>query len=259
MIILTIMTHQDRLSALINRFSITVTPTAPDQSNFLVLKNRETDELTRALFSPTGGKDLVQAENETTAFCAKAEWGGNSNPLLQTLAAHIELKFESVPDVAELAQILISESREPRCGSRAVVNRLGEILLVRMLRQQLNQGMTTPGLLGGLADQRLSRAIVAMHEHPGKAWTNEILADLAGLSVSRFYQLFRLLVGMPPMVYLRNWRMGLVRQDIERGEQIQRIARRYGYRSSEALTRAFSKAYGIKPTEHRKRTLRFSN
>ncbi len=41
--------------------------------------------------------------------------------------------------------------------------------------------------------------------------------------------------------------MTLARQDIQRGERVQAVARRYGYGSPEALSRAFSRQFDINP------------
>ena len=47
--------------------------------------------------------------------------------------------------------------------------------------------------------------------------------------------------------HLRRWRMTLARQDIQRGDRVQTVARRYGYGSPEALSRAFSRQFDINP------------
>jgi AraC-like DNA-binding protein len=75
---------------------------------------------------------------------------------------------------------------------------------------------------------------------------------MAGLSNSRFSQLFNQQVGQTAQSYLRHWRMILASQDIERGDRIQTIASRYGYGSSEALGRAFQRQFGTNPIAHRK-------
>lgn len=139
-----------------------------------------------------------------------------------------------------------------RCGSASVLNRLGEVLIVRMMREAIAEGSATPGVLGGLADSRLSRAIVAIHEKPGHAWRIEDLAEIAGLSRSRFAEVFSKAVGETPLSYLRHWRLALARQDIKRGNRIQAVARRYGYASGEALNHAIRKRFGVSPTALRK-------
>ena len=79
-----------------------------------------------------------------------------------------------------LARLLKTEAEAQRCGVSGVLNRLGEVLMIRILRQQLERGATAPGLLNGLADSRLSRAIVSMHETPGKIGRMETLPQLQG-------------------------------------------------------------------------------
>ena len=127
--------------------------------------------------------------------------------------------------------------------------------MIRILRMQIERGSTEAGLIAGLANAKISRAIVAMHDDPGRAWHNDDLAALSGMSLSRFCDVFRNLVGQTPQSYLRHWRMILARQDLDGGARVQSVARRYGYTSPEALTRAFQREYGQSPSEL-KRTLR---
>jgi AraC-like DNA-binding protein len=48
--------------------------------------------------------------------------------------------------------------------------------------------------------------------------------------------------------------MTLARQDLDHGDRVQAVARRYGYASSEALARAFQRQHGVNPLAVRKRT-----
>lgn len=240
-------TRTDRLSALVSRFEIEVSPTQPREANLVICHSASSDSANKVLFSPAGrlpqGVDL----DVHILFSARAYWGGEDNPLVAALPQHIEVDIREDIEMQSLAMLLISESRQQRCGSKSVINRLGEILLVRLLRAQLSAGTSDVGLLGGLADPRLSSAIVAMHEHPGQHWRIEQLAEIAGLSTSRFADRFSKTVGQTPMTYLRHWRMVLARQDVEQGERIQTVANRYGYASSEAMSRAFKRHYGSSP------------
>ena len=70
---------------------------------------------------------------------------------------------------------------------------------------------------------------------------------IAGLSLSRFAELFRSRLNETPQAYLRRWRMTLARQDIARGDRIKAISRRYGYASSEAFAKAFHRQFGGNP------------
>ncbi len=239
----------DRLSALVSRFELNVIANA-NSANLAIFSGSERGSLDRVVFYPHGVINQSELdERGAPVFLALTEWGGRQNPLLTALPSRIELDLSDDSDLLGLARLLVAEYSEPRCGSSTVLGRLGEVLLIRLFRKQIERGKANVGLLGGLADARLSRAIVAMHDSPGHGWSNELLADEAGLSLSRFTDHFAKTVGQPPMSYLRQWRMLLARQDIERGDRVQSVASRYGYNSSEALTRAFRKTYGLSPRQ----------
>ncbi len=229
------------------RFTLSVMPAEPRDSNLLILECRQ-----------TGARNLVLAPGNWTKespgiskiilFSARMEWGGAGNPLLATLPGIVEMPVSRESELNPLVEVLLSEYAEQRCGFASVLSRLGEVLIVRLLRLSIEQGASARGALGGLADPRLSRAIVAIHEAPGRRWRNGDLAEIAGLSRSRFLELFRAAVGMTPAVYLRKWRLTLARQDIARGERIGAVAWRYCYASSEAFGRAFRREFRESPT-----------
>lgn len=239
----------DRLSAIISRFELEVVPTAAAAANLLLYRQTDSGTPQRLVFTTTPGQARVQCN---ACFTACVSWGGASNPLLSALPSIIELAIDHDADMIALAQLLITESERPRCGSRTVLGKLAEVLLVKLLRHQMEHGQTSTGLLAGLGDKRLSRAIIAVHEQPGQHWNNNELAQVAGLSVSRFVELFGQIVGQTPMSYVRHWRMILARQDIERGDRIQLVAQRYGYASGEALARAFRREHHVNPTQLRR-------
>lgn len=238
----------DRLSALVSRFEIDVVPEAHGMANLVICQRAQSTLPERILFAPVGILTDVDFNAEDAVFLAKANWGGSENPLLTALPDRITVDIEDNSELQSLSSLLIIENGQQRCGVGSVINRLGEVLLVLLLRAQLSLGATDTGLLGGLADKRLSPAIVAMHERPGEPWRIEQLAEISGLSVSRFADRFTTTVGQTPMSYLRRWRMILARRDVEQGERIQIVATRYGYTSSEAMSRAFRRHFGAKPT-----------
>lgn len=246
------MTQFDRLSSLMSRFKLQVTPSDWTSGHLFVTANKNNGQPSKVILSPSGDKTIAISPQETPMFSACVDWGGGSNPLFQALPDTLELDLATDLQTASLVLLLKAENDAQRCGSESVLNRLGEILIVRLMRLQIERGDAKAGLFGGLSDPRLSRAIVAIHENPGKHWRNQDLADVAGLSLSRFAELFQSIVGETPIGYLRRWRLILARQDIGGGSRIQETARRYGYNSSEALSRAFSKQFGETPIEVRK-------
>lgn len=238
----------DRLTTLIDRFKLTVAPAPLDQATLLVLGHGDGTPA-RVVFLPTG--ETAAVDEKTVLFAAHVDWNGPTNPLVAALPPQIEINLGQDPDTIGLITLMLSEMTSQRCGVGSVLNRLGEVLIVRILRRQIEAGSTRPGLLAGLSDPRLSRAIVAMHDRPGHNWRNEDLAQVAGLSLSRFAELFLETVGETPAAYLRRWRLVLARQDVKKGDRIDAVARRYGFSSPEGFTRAFKKRYGMTPISQR--------
>lgn len=242
----------DRLSSLISRFELIVQPTDSAIADLYVYANSNSNTPSRVILSPNSAIVPPLNADESVVFKADVEWGGQSNPLFQALPNVLELDLTQDPETAAITALLKTESDAKRCGSSSVLARLSEILIVRLMRVQIERGNLEVGLFGGLNDPRISRAIVSIHDNPAKAWTNLELANVAGLSLSRFSEVFTKIVQETPNGYLRRWRLILARQDVIAGKRVQDIALQYGYKSGEALSRAFHKQFGDTPTNIRK-------
>ncbi|HTM76479.1 MAG TPA: AraC family transcriptional regulator [Devosia sp.] len=152
--------------------------------------------------------------------------------------------------LATLVQLIRSEAQDDRPARDMILERLLQVLLIEALRSA-SDGISSSGLLRGLADGRLAIAIRRMHEGPGNAWTVEALANEAALSRSVFFDRFRKEVGMPPMAYLLSWRMALAKSLLRRREGgITEIAERVGYGSASAFSVAFTRFVGTPPTRY---------
>lgn len=242
--------RHDRLSALITRFDLRVARVPLGLGNMAVFGDPETGVPGRVEIRTRGGAPASGPAEVPLAACL-IDWGGVTNPLMAALPAVVSLPIRDV-ETRALLDLFLAEAGAQRCGSDKVLERLAEVLVIRLMRQQIERGAAEPGVLAGLADPRLSRVISALHEDPGRVWTNADLAAVAGMSLSRFADAFRATVGETPQCYLRRWRMTLARQDMDRGARVQTVARRYGYASSEALARAFHRQFGVNPTDLRR-------
>jgi AraC-like DNA-binding protein len=154
------------------------------------------------------------------------------------------------PRLTALMQLVHGETRARRPARDLVLERLLEVLLIEALR---SGGETTsaPGLARGLADDRLSAALCALHARPGFPWTVSKLAAEAALSRSAFFARFTRTVGLPPMEYLLAWRMALARRLLNAHELgMDQIAERVGYSSASSFTVAFARHVGISPARY---------
>jgi AraC-like DNA-binding protein len=236
----------DRLNALMERFEMDIEPAAPEAANLLILG----DEVGQPCHVVLRGQPDGRC-GDRVVFAARVSWGGIANPLMQALPAAVEMPLKDSPELVGLIAFLQAEIEGNHCGGPTVQRRLGEVLMVRLLRHQISRGSTEPGVLAGLSDLRVARALVAIHDRPGHGWTNADLAQEAGLSLSRFSELFAAAVGMTPMAYLRHWRLTVAHQDLVRGDRVEQVARRYGYGSGEGFSRAFRARFGVNPVAMR--------
>ena len=129
------------------------------------------------------------------------------------------------------------------------MNRLCELLLIHLFRYLMNSESAPTGLLAGLADKRLAKAITAIHEQPAEAWTLDRMADAAGMSRARFAAAFRGTVGCTPGAYLSVWRINLACKYLRQGKPVAWTADAVGYGSATALARAFRANTGQSPAE----------
>ncbi len=149
--------------------------------------------------------------------------------------------------LAQLVRMVGEESSDPKPGSDFMLSRLVELLLAEAMRSA-TAGTAPAGLLRGLGDERLARALKEMHAQVDRPWTVGELAQAAALSRSAFFERFTRIVGAAPMEYLLAWRMALAKELLRRdGMSVSDVAERVGYGSASAFSVAFSKHTGQPP------------
>ena len=175
----------------------------------------------------------------------------NEDMLMELLPqlVHIAAGDASSERLRSLLTMNEREFRHPGPGSEFVIARLMELILVEILRTPASRvGAEHTGLLAGLADPTVSRALSAMHADVAHDWTVAALARLCAVSRSSFATRFRAVVGKGPIEYLLRWRMALAKDELRRGElSIGEIALAIGFQSSSAFNTAFSRAVGRSP------------
>lgn len=155
--------------------------------------------------------------------------------------------------LSQLVRMVAEESSGPQPGSEFMLSRLVELLLIEAMRST-TAGSAPPGLLRGLGDERLARALKQMHARIDRPWTVDELARVAALSRSTFFERFTRTVGVAPMEYLLAWRMEVAKDLLRRGElRSAQIAERVGYGSSSAFSVAFHRYAGQSPSRYARR------
>lgn len=161
--------------------------------------------------------------------------------------------------LATLVQLVMNESRARWPGREVILAHLMEVLLIEALRSTAeknadkdSENLAAPGLLRGLADDRLAAALRCMHDDMARAWTVAELAQQSALSRSAFFERFSRAVGVAPMEYLLAWRMACAKDLLRRkeGGGIAAVAGRVGYGSASAFSVAFARHVGMPPARY---------
>ncbi len=205
---------------------------------------------------PSSHSFSIDSQQEVDLVCAALDLGEHSgNPLAQALPGVLLLPLDELPGLHPTLELLFAEAEQVRCGRQAAIDRLFEYLLILLLRHVLDRQQASVGLLAGLADKRLAKAIVVMHNEPQRNWSLEGLAEAAGMSRARFAVHFREIMGTTPGEYLTQWRIGLAQVLLKKGRPVALVADEVGYGSMAALSRAFKAHVGLTPVAWRKRSL----
>jgi AraC-like DNA-binding protein len=202
------------------------------------------------LFYPRPCRHHFRADRDTGAelVCARIEFGtGVQNPLIQTLPELLIVSLASVRELSPTVELLFTEAFAENPGREAALDHLTEYALVLLLRAAIKNHLIQGGILMGLADPRLAKAIDAIHQQPAHPWSLESLAQQAGMSRARFAVHFRKTVGLTPFDYLADWRIGVAQTLLRKGGSLKIIAPTVGYTSSTALTRVFRQRLGLSP------------
>ena len=205
------------------------------------------------VFSHGGGGEGTEIFSALLWFSAYCR-----HSVLRMLPALIHIRESEMPMAGCLAttmQSLILETLDRRPGWRLSAGRMGELLLVNILRERLGrQAAQDPGWLRGLTDPAIARAVDAHDRAPQQPWSVEQLAGEAAMSRSRFCARFKTLVGETPIGYLTAHRMALAAEQLEAGLLPPvRIAEQAGYESEKVFARTFRRWSGLTPSAYLRR------
>ena len=147
-------------------------------------------------------------------------------------------------------QFLEQEIAAPRPAQQAILNRVGDILLMECLRDYVESVPEGSGnWLAALKDKALSTALARIHQQPHHNWTVPELAQHACLSRSAFADRFSQALGEPPLTYLTRHRMRLAARQLRSTHlTISKVAEQVGYTSEAAFSQAFKREYGEAPS-----------
>lgn len=162
---------------------------------------------------------------------------------------HIQASDPGSARLGWIARAIGEETAAQQPGADAILARLVEVMLIEALRwKPAADRAPVAGLLAGLADARLARALRRIHDDVSRRWTIADLGAEAGLSRAAFAARFTQVLGVPPMEYVSRWRMTLARDLLwHDGLSLGEVAHAIGYQSASAFSAAFSRSMGMAP------------
>ncbi|EKF19149.1 AraC family transcriptional regulator [Nitratireductor pacificus pht-3B] len=153
------------------------------------------------------------------------------------------------PEIPPLLAAMEREMATDRAGTAGILARLADVVAATIVRGWVECGCgDATGWVEALRDPRLGRVIAALHRDPGRDWSVAEMAAEMGSSRSVFAERFVAATGTTPLRYVAALRMRLAEQWIARDRMsIDMAARRLGYASQAAFSRAYKRVTGQTP------------
>jgi AraC family transcriptional regulator, activator of mtrCDE len=184
--------------------------------------------------------------------CGEISVAMSSSPNLFALDKPIVEHFDGPERLDNQFIILLAESARPGIGTRALTESLLKQCLILLLRRKIERGETPLPWMAALAEPGLSKALLAILEHPSDRFTLESLASIAGMSRSAFASHFTRAFGRTPMALLKSERLRRARERLATtNASIEQIAHSVGFPSRSHFSREFRSTYGVDPTKFR--------
>ncbi|CQR60874.1 AraC family transcriptional regulator [Streptomyces leeuwenhoekii] len=151
------------------------------------------------------------------------------------------------------AEMVAEEVARDRPGRQLVLDRLLDLMLVSALRTWFDDpDADAPAWCRALNDPVAGAALRLLHDAPAHPWTVAALAAEVGVARATLARRFTALVGEPPMAYLASWRIALAADLLRKTDHtVDTIARKVGYANAFALSAAFKRLRGTRPSDHR--------
>jgi AraC family transcriptional regulator, alkane utilization regulator len=177
----------------------------------------------------------------------------SASPVLDALPSVVQVSADAADWLDPALELIRAQLRGDGPGSEAVVTRVADLLVVSALRTSLLEEPTGVPL-EALRDPEIATALSRVHEHPERRWRVSELAGEVALSRSAFSTRFTVLVGEPPMRYVRRCRLARAAELLRSTRSgLADIALRTGYGSQVSLSKAFKRDYGVTPGAYRAR------
>lgn len=205
----------------------------------------------RAAKEPATGKPL------TTFVSIRYEVPSEPmHPFLLELPEYIYIRGRDVPAHHTLHTliVLISQEIDAGIGSDLILQKLADILLYQVLRYYMEKHPPKhTGWRVALLDVKIRAALENLHRKIDQPWTLASLAASVGVSRASLAARFKDALGVTPMHYLASLRIDRGKHlTLDTGATLEEVARRVGYSSAFAYSKAYKRMRGHSPARELK-------
>ncbi|MFF1876303.1 helix-turn-helix domain-containing protein [Leifsonia sp. NPDC058230] len=208
---------------------------------------------------PRAHRVEIRATREASVVNAWFHPSGGSAQTLATFPDTLLVRDFSArePNMAMLIEGMVcgaaGDSDYTRAGDAVVCSLISTTVVSAAIRLWAELGCAPERWLHQVSDPFIARALDAIHETPGEAWTVQDLARVATMSRSAFAERFTTVVGRTPSSYLTAVRMEAGKTLLARGMSVSETAQQLGYESEAGFRRAFRRHTGAAPATWRGR------
>ncbi|MFE2179320.1 AraC family transcriptional regulator [Streptomyces sp. NPDC059455] len=226
--------------------------------SWLALRSGAQRESAREIAPPVGWTRLPldPASQPDVVVGGHVQLGPRGRELLHSVlppVGHIRGSAPGASRLRTVLDLLLQEFSGGDVGSGFAVSQYAQLLVLEVLRAYADQAGLSPGWLRLLSNEQLRPAVQLMHDDPGHPWRLEQLARAATMSRTTFAESFRRTSGLPPLVYLRRWRIVLAERALRHTDtSVDALAARLGYASPNSFSTAFRRTIGVPPLTYRR-------
>lgn len=192
----------------------------------------------------------VGPDTQAELVCANVQFReAERNPFALCLPPYLAIPLTEMDGMGKILDLLFAQAAAQSIGKRFIMDRLSDILVFEVIRHAIENGQIKAGVLAGLANTGIARALTAIHQNPARAWRIDLLASEASMSRSKFAKRFHELVGISPAAYVADWRVALAENLLRQNHTVKAVAAAVGYGTPQSFARVFMEKRGLSPTE----------
>lgn len=198
----------------------------------------------------------VMPDTPAELVCANVRFReAERNPFVRCLPPYLAITLTEMDGIGKILDLLFAHAATRSLSKRFMMDRLSDILVFEVIQHAIESGQLRAGVLAGLADAGIAKALTAIHHNPAREWRIDLLAGEASMSRSKFAKKFHELVGTSPAAYIADWRLALGENLLRQNHTVKAVAAAVGYGTPQSFARAFMEKRRLTPTQWLERAL----